>query len=492
MELSVLNENLGFPGVLIPLIKKEWEPYFRMKSFLEYDPDFHRIVQDRVYRKDKTINVPTGVLDDQGNATTREECVKVARLPIPIQRIITSRSATFLTGGGVDLKQNATTDVQKSLYDAVAKTWRDNKMDFRNNEIAKTFMSETEVAEIWYSRVNEEDKTVEMKCRVYKPSEGYRLMPVYDSTQDMIAFGLGYDTFDNKGKKTERLDLYTKDELIKYIKVGAVWTIYSLETLADLEVENAKVDQRIKLPYGKIPVVYYCAYESCWQIVQRLIERLEWLVSSFADTNDYNGSPILYAKGTFQGMSSKGEAGKVIEGDENTDLRYITWEGAPEAIKLELETLLKFIYTGTQTPNISFDEMKSIGDISGVAFDRIMIDAHLKAKDYQSGFYGEGIQRRLNFLTSACAAINPSLKKGRDVEITPVFKLFQLNDFTERVRNAVAASGGKRVMTTEQIVEYLGMSNDMASTVAGILAEIAAQDGKQATDTVPTDTPPAT
>jgi hypothetical protein len=45
-----------------------------------------------------------------------------------------------------------------------------------------------------------------------------------------------------------------------------------------------------------------------------------------------------------------------------------------------VELLLRMICSGVQVPDISFEAMRGLAALSGVAFDRLMIDAHLRAK----------------------------------------------------------------------------------------------------------------
>lgn len=457
MEQSTLFNLLGNPAVLIPQLDKANKSKFQLDAYNEYDPTKHKINLYH-YRPDKTINKPSGEIDaNTGEPIYHKSVEKVTRLAIPLQRLIVSRGASFLTAGGCTLKPDTdNSEGQDALFQLVSKTWKVNKLDYKNHEIAQAFMSETECCEIWYSKKNS-DGSVEMKCNVYKPSEGYILTPIFDNTRDLIAFSLGYEYIDEEDNKAEYRDVYTSDKLIKYVKRAQ---------------EEWKILQTIPLLYGKIPVVYYSIAESIWSIVQPLIERLELLLSNFSDTNDYAGAPILFANGTIKGFSSKGETGKVLEGENDADVKYITWEQAPESIKLEIETLKNLIFTCTQTPDISFYEMKGLGDISGAAFERIMIDAHLKAKGLQSGVYGEGIQRRLNLLVYACAAITPSLSKtATDLEIYPVFKLFKLDDDYTRIQNALMASGGATIMSQLEAISYGGFSDNARKTQEDILSQ---------------------
>mgnify|MGYP007057868075 FL=1 len=79
-----------------------------------------------------------------------------------------------------------------------------------------------------------------------------------------------------------------------------------------------------------------------WEDVQNLIDRLEKLLSNFADTNDYHASPKIFTTGTILGWAKKGESGAVIEGEEGATAQYLSWAQAPESVKLEIETLLRY------------------------------------------------------------------------------------------------------------------------------------------------------
>src|SRR5690606_10372845 len=115
--------------------------------------------------------------------------------------------------------------------------------------------------------------------------------------------------------------------------------------------------------------------------------------------NDYHASPTLVFIGNVTAkMLEKGEQGKAVEikpvgNTTNADVKYVTWEHAPESIKLEIETLTNFIFTCTQTPQMAMEDLKGLGALSGVAFDRVFMDAHLAARDELDGEYGQCTQR---------------------------------------------------------------------------------------------------
>ena len=104
--------------------------------------------------------------------------------------------------------------------------------------------------------------------------------------------------------------------------------------------------------------------------------------------------------------------------------------------------------------------MQKLGDISGVAFDRLFMDAHLKAKDRQEGEFGECIQRRLNFLKAAAIAIEGDLGGAEDLEVSAEFNLFRIGDTEDRVDLAMKISGGKTIASRRRAVEVAGLTDD--------------------------------
>lgn len=460
MDLSFFTANLGNPAALIPAIYKQWKTYYEWKAFKEYYTTEHKVL-DTAYRKDRVVDKETQ--SDDGRTVKSQSIEEVNRIPLAYQRLIVSRSVAFASGGGLELKSDdEDSEVTKRALKAIKSTFKGNKIESKNADIARRLMSETECCEIWYSKVDPITNKIEMRCNIYSPSTGSDLIPIWDENGTMISFARGFKVTDEVTKRNIRhLHLYTATELRKFIEGDNGWEQVELTPLK----------------YDKIPVVYYWQYQTAWADVQWIIERLEDLLSNLGDINDYNGSPILLMIGQIVGQATKGQSGKALQLEgQGADVRYVTWDAAPESMKLEIETLERLLYTLTQTPNISFDQMQGLGGLSGVAFDRVMIDAHLKAKDFQMGAYGEGIQRRINFLLYALASIDSSLTAAKDMDITPVFSLFSVDNTEEKIATAMQANGNKPVMTHEQSVKYAGTSDDAAATVAQIVAETATPD----------------
>lgn len=467
MELSQLEALSVNPAEMVSFLLKNLKPYFRYEAFKDYDIIFHDVL-DKSKRKDKVINKPTGQLQADGiTPITAPDTVPVNRIAIPFQKLIVDTAATFLTGGCIDLKCTPDSETEKAMFDAVKSIWKRNKLNFKNSQIATHMMSETEVAELWFSdTVKDPDgkETTVMKMNILAPSNGYQLQPIFDGINNLIAFGVYYTGVDNDGKRVEYYDLYTEKVLQKHAKsYRGKWEIRANEDGSNMIIE---------LPYGKIPIIYYQQLKSEWYDVQYMIDRMEKMQSNHGDTNDYSGSPILFIKGKIQGFAAKGEPGKVLQGEGDAEASYITPQSAPESMKLEWENLKNLIFLCTQTPDLTLESLKGLGQIpSGAAFERMLIATYMKARKRQVGQFGECIQRRINFLIAAAATLDNTIKNEVDLDINVEYGLYQIGDLTDRIQNALLANGNKPIISQEESVEMAALTDDPQATYDKIKAE---------------------
>src|SRR5690606_20366670 len=144
-------------------------------------------------------------------------------------------------------------------------------------------------------------------------------------------------------------------------------------------------------------------------------------------------------------FSAKGERGKVLELNEGADIKYVTWAQAPESIKLEIETLVELVYTCTRTPEISTKGMSQLSIESGEAFDRVFLDAQLAAQSVIDDVYGECTHREINFLKSACAAIDTSLQSVLKLDIWADIEVFRMKNAMDKIHLLTAATGGAKL-----------------------------------------------
>lgn len=405
----------------------------------QYNPNEHEIIADKIKRPDKQLNT------NDGNKT-----VYVSRIAIPFQKHIVSLAATFLCGRPIELVCSPKENTEKDMLAVITKTWDDNKLDYESKGIAKAMMSETECAELWYNEPVDENywkgtpnegRPSRLRPRILSPSKGDRLYPVYNKYGDMIAFARGYEI--KVGDKTEaHFDIYTETTTYIGVQNGSKWNVQTQVNM-----------------FGKIPVIYYKQDAPEWDDVQSIIERIETLVSNLADSNDYFGAPMVFVEGEITGFSAKTEQGKVLEGKNGAKAYYLTWDQAPESVKLEYNTLRSLIMDLTCTPDISIEQMKSLGAYSSVALRMLFLGAHLKASEKEE-IFGKCIQRRINFFKSAMAKINLDLGAALPMSIKPKFEYFLPKNEEEMINMLSTATGGGKTMSQKTAVRLNPLVED--------------------------------
>ena len=360
-------------------------------------------VNDPVLRRDKQVQTSEG---------TRLE--RVARIALPLQQLIIKRSVAFLFGTPVRYECDSEDKQHQQAYKAILKILAQAKDNSLNRRIARATFSFGECAELWYPVPTATHYDYgfpcqfKLRCSLFSPAFGDTLYPYFDATGDMTAFSRAYKSLNPQGESVGELadyfETYTATE-------HYLWRMVSGQYL--LEEGYPKPN-----PIGKIPIVYAHQPHRETQEVDPLIERLEHLLSNFAETNDYHAAPKLFVTGNIQGWSQKGEPGAIIEGDKDASMQYISWHNAPESVKLEMDTLLRMIYTLTQTPDISYQSVQSMSPPSGAALKLLFLDASLKVQDKRE-IFDAYLSRRLAILKAYLAQLHTPLRQAAaQVEIT--------------------------------------------------------------------------
>ena len=422
------------PKVEFETIQKQWDT-------LKHD------VFDEAIRPKKLVKKDSGLKNEDGTPKLATSYQEVNRIGVPFQQIIVNRAVGFLLGNPVKLKDYAKDEKEERLMAMIQKTWDDNKLDYFNRKLARKVLSECEVAELWYlvddqnywkyAKSNTFNGKFRIRGKILSQSNGDKLYPHFDEYGDMDAFSREY-VITRDGKKVTVLDVWTAEKVMSFEKAEG----------------NLSVAKNEANPFGKIPVIYYQRDYPEWYFVQKMIDRLEVLLSNFGDTNDYFGSPMVAVKGKVLGLAEKGEAGKVLELQEGADAKYLDWDHAPESVKLEIETLIELIYTLTQTPNISFAQMKGLGNLSGIALKLMFMDAHMKVENHIE-LFGEMFQRRLNlFKTMLGKVVDVSLSEASEtLVVEPVFTPYMPRNEREEVEVLNIATGGKPTISQQTGVE---------------------------------------
>ncbi len=395
---------------------------------------------------------------------------KVNRIGLAFEKMITGRAAAFLCANPIIYHAMPATPAEERMLAAFKKVNENAKLDYKNQGILEMRMSETEVAEIWYMDPVDPDGDDywagtdikgQFKPRLFLSSASLldKIWPVWDAQDNLIAFGREYAQRGDDGKEIKRFDLYTTEKIYEGIQNGSDWAV-------DAKVNEVK----------KIVIVYHRQSDVEWADVKTEIRRLEFLQSNLADSNDKTMSPILHVAGELTSLPD-GTAGRVIKGPAETKVGYVTSDNAPEALKLEYELLHKYIHMMSDTVDLSPETLRGLGQPSEASMELMFMPALLKAARHSKTF-GECIQRRINLVKKMLVTIDPSLKDGTSLVITPNFDVFLPKDIAGVVNYlSTAIMGDRPIISQETAVNMLqgSMRGDGKAELLKIQAEMAAQ-----------------
>ena len=244
-----------------------------VKKYIEEYENEHVILQ----RPNKEVG------EDENKKTVFTE-----KLPIPYQRKIVSSRASICFGNPVQYKFN---DGNEKLYQEIDTVIRKNKLQYFDRKLARTLMSETHCAEVWYVVQGKKAKDKKIKVMLLAESKGDQMFPVFDEIGDMVAF-----IHERSRDKTEYADVYMADKIMKGEKVEGKWVVVNEPSIS-----------------GKVNVIYYTQDVPEWHYVQKLCDRQDMALSKRADINDYYGDPLIKIFGSVDNAPSKEEVGKVLQ-----------------------------------------------------------------------------------------------------------------------------------------------------------------------------------
>lgn len=431
------------------ILKKHGKDFSKLTETLCKDP-----VERDVEKYRKEYEGEHDILDREvktiGKGTTLKR-IEQAKLVIRYQRKIVNMAVSFLFGDPAKMILDNKEDKYQEIFALIDDVWNKNKLEYFNKKLARRLFVETKVAELWYVLIDDQN-IKHVKVALLCDENGDSIFAHFNENGDMDAFTRRYKLEDVDGKLYDHVDIYTAENYHFGTKKGEDWQV------------EKKVNH-----FGKIPVIYYVQAEPEWASVQTEIDRIEMLVSKSADTNDYFGSPLLKIMGKVENAPEKGEVGKLLQfkGESNAegkteygDAKYLTWEHAPEAVKLEFETLKDIIYSLTSTPDLSFNNVQGLTKTSGEALKFLFMDAILKAKDKEE-IFGEALTRRVNLLKAILSVTDVRSKQAlEEMDISIKFGDILPQSVTETIKALSTARGGDSIMSSDEAVRQNPLVSD--------------------------------
>ncbi len=346
-------------------------------------------------RRDSSVGKRENKIIGEG---VNKKIIEVARLVFAFPKKIVRTAVAFLFGGDMVISAS-----ENGKIESFKECWEDRlKMHSMIKKFSRTIMIETKAALLFYpiTEGENEEKTADIRVVLLDYNSG-SFYPHFDKYNDMDAFTRRYQTKSDDNKEITIVEVFTSQKIHIFTKENGKWS----------HVEKPNL-------FKKIPVVYAEQNKPEWEDVVSLIDEFEMRLSRLADTNDYFSEPILKLFGKPKTLPGKDKVGKMVEFSleksldgsgriQHGDAQYLTWDQTPESIKLELEMLWNGIFSMTSTPDLTFDNLKGLGNLSGTAIRMMTIDAILKAEDKRE-VYDEAIKRMVSVvkagLVNVCSA----------------------------------------------------------------------------------------
>ena len=120
-------------------------------------------------------------------------------------------------------------------------------------------------------------------------------------------------------------------------------------------------------------------------------------------------------------------------------------------------------WSQSQMPDISFENMKSLGNIGFDARQTLLTDAHLKVGD-ESGAWIEAFERECSVIKAFLKSMNTSWEREIDnVEVEHVITPFIQMDEDAMTDRLIKQNGGKAIKSQLQTIREAGSNNPEAT-----------------------------
>ncbi|WP_223267248.1 phage portal protein [Polaribacter sp. IC073] len=444
MTIEEINQITDISERVKELKKRSTNEPDTQDNLKDWDFEKHDVFNTEIRKKRKVL-VTEAVLNVDGSVKfpARYKDEDVNRIALPLEQDIVNIHTAFTVGKEPTLKCDTEDEQEQTFLEIVKNIYKRNKLKYSNKKIVRSWLSECEVAEYWYTvedsgwwlrvlkflNLSAQPKR-KLKSTIWSPFRNDKLFPYFDGFGDLIAFSREYKVKDAKGNDVVKL-MTIDDKNV---------TIY---------IEN-KIEKTFAHGFGKMPVMYMYREKPYAYKIKTIRNRLEVLLSNFADCLDYNFYPKLVSVGDLEGIQNRGTTSEIIELADGGQVSYLTWDQSPDMAKLEFDNLTEKAYHLTNTPLISFEKLQGMSNApSGKSFEFMFMGTHMAVSNHAE-VVEEFLQRRVNFLVSAIGTLYPKMKTVSesimiDTEIVP----YSIDNQTEKIQDAVTAvSGGVASLKT--------------------------------------------
>ena len=442
----------------------KWE-----KLFTDYEPMKHAILSDTTTLKDKIRS--DGQVD------------KSARIVIGLEKLHVKRMAEFTFSIPVkrvysNIEDNNT---RKEIVKAIEAVYKNARIDTENLKRAVAYYAACEIFTVWYAVKKPNSlygfqSEYKLKCKTFSPMDDVKLYPLLNEYDDMLAMSFEYKK-KVKDKDIIFFETYISDKHYIWKSVGEddKWEPVLTTSTEDGEIANGE-----EIVLMKIPGVYGWRLFPVFHGLSPIREEIEYSVSRHSNVIAYNCAPLLKIIGRMEGREDKGEAQRIVRCELGGDVGYVSWAQSIEALKYHVDTMEKMYWKQAQIPDISFDNMKGLGNIGYDARQTLLTDAHLKIGE-ESGNWIEFLERECNVIKAFLKIMNRKWESEIDnVNVEHIITPYIQNDEMAEINRRMKANGNKPIESQLESIQKYGDSSDPAITLKQIQEEGAIEASQRA------------
>lgn len=417
------------------------------------------------------------VLTDTLSLKDKENGEKSSRIAIGLEKLLVNRVNQFTFAIPVKREYNTpSNEVQSDIIRAIEKIYENAHIDSMNYKRGKAYYAACEIFTIWYT-VKRENTIYgfpckyKLKCKTYSPMDGVRLYPIIDELDDMIAMSFEYEKKISDTTTITFFETFTADRHFVWKKdnQGNTWE----ETTAQVN-DDGTIESGENIIINKIPGVYLWRPTPVYDGLERIRHELEYNLSRNGNVIAYNAAPIVKVKGGLVGNEKKGESNRIWRVESDGDISYVSWNQSQEAVNNLNNTLLKLYWMLSQMPDISFDNMKGLGNIGYDARQTLLTDARMKINE-ESGLWKECFEREFNVIKAFLKQMNQSWANEIDnITCKHIITPYVPEDENNSINVRMKANGGLPVESQLESIVKLGQSKNPISTLEEIRKDQAA------------------
>ena len=310
------------------------------------------------------------------------------KLPRTRERYINEVELFFLLGENIKWKKTEGEDEGFKLF---TEYQRDIFFNSKIRQCKRLAGSETISALITHL-YKKPDGSIGSDVFVAARSEGYKLKYYFDQYKRLVAFAYGY-TLKESGKNVPYWNILTPEAEYECKKSGFGWKVNVIPN-----------------PSEKINAIIFIQPKA-WDGSEQRIKRDEMLDSKIGDTNNYYADPIAAATAdVIASLPDVDKPGRLIQmPSEKSQFKYLDPPQDSSTRRDEKDNLNRTILFDTFTPDFSFENMKGLGTLSGVAIHNAMILGYIKRAN-RLEIYEEMITRYLHLTLKILTLLYPDKK----------------------------------------------------------------------------------